>query len=303
MSVGCAVLLLLLLLLVSGWCMTLREHFAAPGPPLIGYPDFAQQPVGRPPSDEGGRSIPPVLFRTARFKLAAVPSVIVQHATAFQAANPATTQVYADDEDCASFISMHFPRDLEAYYSLLPPAFRADVWRLMALYVHGGVYCDVGCVFLRPLGSLLDEADEFVAVVACDDPRTLYTGFMAAHPRNPVVLAMLQHVLRNVRMRLYGETILDITGPMAVARALKRHLGMPDGVSLHPGVVERQGRRIKLVQGVWPDGPTDIENLQFITNLRGDKVIQNKFSGYYQIVYRDAGDRYAQAWHDGRVFG
>jgi mannosyltransferase OCH1-like enzyme len=50
---------------------------------------------------------------------------------------------YTDDE-AASFLETHFPPEiLEAYKTLRPGAFKADLFRYCVLLIHGGVYADV----------------------------------------------------------------------------------------------------------------------------------------------------------------
>ncbi len=49
-----------------------------------------------------------------------------------------------NDRDCREFIMREYPPDvLNAYDSLLPTAFKADLWRYCVLYKYGGVYLDV----------------------------------------------------------------------------------------------------------------------------------------------------------------
>lgn len=49
-----------------------------------------------------------------------------------------------NDADCLEFIAREYPPDvLMAYQSLIPTAFKADLWRYCVLYKYGGVYLDV----------------------------------------------------------------------------------------------------------------------------------------------------------------
>lgn len=59
------------------------------------------------------------------------------------------------DDDAEDFLRTHFPTEvLEAYQSLIPGAFKADLFRYCALLIHGGVYADVDII----LESNLDQA-------------------------------------------------------------------------------------------------------------------------------------------------
>jgi mannosyltransferase OCH1-like enzyme len=59
---------------------------------------------------------------------------------------------YRDDQS-ASFLSTHFPPEVrEAYDTLLPGAFKADLFRYCVLLIHGGLYADIDVL----LESFLD---------------------------------------------------------------------------------------------------------------------------------------------------
>jgi hypothetical protein len=59
---------------------------------------------------------------------------------------------YTDDES-ASFLSTHFPPEVrEAYDTLLPGTYKADLFRYCVLLIHGGLYADVDVL----LESFLD---------------------------------------------------------------------------------------------------------------------------------------------------
>jgi mannosyltransferase OCH1-like enzyme len=57
------------------------------------------------------------------------------------------------DVESASFLDTHFPKEVrEAYDTLLPGAFKADLFRYCVLLIYGGVYADVDIM----LESFLD---------------------------------------------------------------------------------------------------------------------------------------------------
>ena len=51
---------------------------------------------------------------------------------------------YYNDEDCREFIETYFENKvLKAYDSLIPTAYKADLFRYCILYVKGGIYGDL----------------------------------------------------------------------------------------------------------------------------------------------------------------
>jgi len=58
--------------------------------------------------------------------------------------NPEFNVYVYDDEDCKKFLKEHFdPKVLDAYNSLVPGAYKADLWRYCILYIYGGIYIDI----------------------------------------------------------------------------------------------------------------------------------------------------------------
>ena len=58
--------------------------------------------------------------------------------------NPRFTHHLFDNNDCREFIKDNFDSEvLNAYDTLIPGAYKADLWRLCVLYIHGGIYMDI----------------------------------------------------------------------------------------------------------------------------------------------------------------
>jgi mannosyltransferase OCH1-like enzyme len=70
---------------------------------------------------------------------------------------------YTDDES-GSFLSTHFPPEVrEAYDTLLPGAFKADLFRYCALFINGGLYADVDILLESNLDILVGPDVGFMA--------------------------------------------------------------------------------------------------------------------------------------------
>ena len=58
--------------------------------------------------------------------------------------NPRFNYQLFDDDDCRNFIKDNFDSSvLNAFDSLIPGAYKADLWRYCILYKNGGVYLDI----------------------------------------------------------------------------------------------------------------------------------------------------------------
>lgn len=100
-----------------------------------------------------------------------------------------------------------------AYSNLRPPAYRADLWRYMALWDEGGVYLDMNIHLLAPLTTWVNfESDTLVMVE--DRPKQCYwNAMMAAAPRQRPLEELIREVVTRINQHRYGRGPLDITGP------------------------------------------------------------------------------------------
>ena len=58
--------------------------------------------------------------------------------------NPEMQYFLFDDDMCRTFINKHFgKRVVLAFDSLIPGAYKADLWRYCVLYIYGGMYIDI----------------------------------------------------------------------------------------------------------------------------------------------------------------
>ena len=160
-------------------------------------------------------SIPPILIQTYKRPLPKPMRVAMDTWTTH---NPWLRTRFYDDEACVSFLRKHFPaRVLTAYASLRPPAFRADLFRYAALFVHGGFYADAPMVCHKPMPNWMRSAQ--TVLVLDDTPKAIYNAFMGLPPGHPVAAAALSRAVENIEARLQPKMskgimrCIDVTGP------------------------------------------------------------------------------------------
>lgn len=131
---------------------------------------------------------------------------------------------FYDDGDCRQAIKSHFPALLPIYDSFAAGVQRADMFRVVALYVHGGFYLDLDVECLRPLDELCDYncvlAEE--KTLTLDEVRELghqhplrIANYMFASESHHLFLLhlLLDMVERSVAPVVTDEDILQHTGP------------------------------------------------------------------------------------------
>jgi hypothetical protein len=129
---------------------------------------------------------------------------------------------FYDDDTAGRFISTHFPPQVrEAYDSILPGAFKADLFRYCVLLIRGGLYADMDIVLEGNLDSIL--TDDVGFMTAQDEPGTqaghrscLWNGLMASTPGHPFLVQTIENVVNNIRNRFTSVDYDDMLCPNPV---------------------------------------------------------------------------------------
>ena len=198
---------------------------------------------------------------------------------------------YTDDE-AGDFLEKHFPPQVrEAYDTLIPGAFKADLFRYCVLLIRGGVYADVDTM----MGPSLDDAipDDVGFMVPLDEPgkkvgkrMCLWNGFIAAAPGHPFLAKAIETIVNNIRQRytsldmsqmhcpepelsvITSFSPLFVAGPCMLGGSINRVLGRHGQTSFeagelpHPDGLGIPGRTIILNQNKWDMGAHRFTNLE-----------------------------------------
>jgi mannosyltransferase OCH1-like enzyme len=110
-----------------------------------------------------------------------------------------------------AFVEQNFPgKPTELYSRLTIGAAQADVWRLMVLYKHGGVYMDIDSHFVWPLDRFITAGTSEIFLRYKSKDATNY--FIASTPANPNIKALLDEALYRIE-NSQSNNVYDITGP------------------------------------------------------------------------------------------
>ena len=142
--------------------------------------------------------------------------------------NPEFRHHLYDDEDCYKFIQKNFePEVAAAYDSLIPGAYKADLWRYCILYKHGGIYLDIKYCNVGDFKLIeLTDQEYFVYDSTCylktNDTRSkvdgIYNALMVCSAGNPKLLNCINKIVENVKNNYYGELELSPTGPLLIVK-------------------------------------------------------------------------------------
>jgi len=147
-----------------------------------------------------------------------LPPKMQERVDLFKSQNPQFAHYLFDNEDCRQFILTHFNENvLAAFDSLIPGAYKADLWRLCILYINGGVYADIKIACENNF-SLIDIIEEEHFVRDSISEYALWNGFMMSKKGNPFLLQAINKIVENVQNKYYGSTALCPTGPLMLGK-------------------------------------------------------------------------------------
>ena len=159
--------------------------------------------------------IPLNLFQTWHTKN--LPQFMRKNVENTKACNPEFTYALYDDNDCREFIKNNFPPIiLQTFDSLVPGAYKADLWRYCILFKRGGIYMDIKMVCSPGFKLMrLTQREHFVKDrdFAFDNRGGIYQALLVCKPNNGLLLRCIQQIVRNVRHNYYGYNQLYPTGP------------------------------------------------------------------------------------------
>jgi mannosyltransferase OCH1-like enzyme len=133
--------------------------------------------------------------------------------------NPEFVHHLYDDNDCAEFIENNFQKDvLDAYNSLIPGAFKADLWRYCVLYKNGGVYLDIKYYNVYNFKLIdLTQKEYFVKDIK-ENGEGIYNAFIICKPGNKKMLNCINNIVENVKNKFYGNSVFEPTGPLLLKK-------------------------------------------------------------------------------------
>ncbi|KAL7526582.1 hypothetical protein ACHAWF_001832 [Thalassiosira exigua] len=134
-----------------------REDVAAAAPNARSAAQYAQtdaereREMERLSRDHPGTAFPPFLLYTAARGPSSFDGVERSYRKECRRMNPKYQAYVYDDSTARNFVHRYFPEFAELYDGLERDVMRADVWRYLALYQHGGVYLDLDVECIQPI--------------------------------------------------------------------------------------------------------------------------------------------------------
>jgi mannosyltransferase OCH1-like enzyme len=140
--------------------------------------------------------------------------------------NPTFNMLWFTGEECEKFVK-HNKRLYKAYKSILPGAFKADIWRAYILYKYGGIYIDSYTEPYIPIsrmigGCMNHSKHQFISIL---DKYGIHNGMIICTPKHPFLKKYLSNMITNIENKFYGNRDLEITGPGCLLKSINTVLG------------------------------------------------------------------------------
>jgi mannosyltransferase OCH1-like enzyme len=198
------------------------------------FDSFKDYPFYTPRLDKSNgdivNNVPLKIFLTWETKN--LPINMYNNLLLLQKMNPEFDIYLYDDQDRIDFIKNNFDKNvLDAYNSLIPGAFKADLWRYCIIYKYGGVYMDIKFHTYVPIINLIKDSEFTFANTnsgLCKDSydgNEIIIGFLISSPNNKIFKDSIDEIIIKTKNKDYGQNRIDITGPCVLTRNINKIYG------------------------------------------------------------------------------
>ena len=240
---------------------------------------------------EGG--IPKWIFRTGGLEYENLPPTITTIYTHILNQNPGYELFYFSDEDCVEFILEEYGQTyLDHYNTLIPTAYKADLFRYCLLNKYGGCYGDFTLLPLISYNEMIADVDR---VLVRDDGSnskgSLWNALMCVKVGDPILNKCIEICIDHITTGYFGNTPIDITGPTVLGEAF-RQVGYNTPNEFDIPLGDNRGSRIYM---------HDI-NIH-VRDANGNSVIIKKITDIHNAtLYSETNVHYNEAWNHGKIY-
>lgn len=232
--------------------------------------------------------IPKVIYKTAPSLNSELQHLFLK----IEIENPGWRIKFYNDENCLNFLKNKFSKFnlklkndvINCYNNLVPPAYKADLWRLCVIYEYGGVYSDATQRFLKPIEEIFDFNKEINMIKDKYKRRGkkiyigLQIGLFSAPKKHPFLLKYIQEIILNVKNKFYGISCLSPTGPLCAFKVALRYNYL---------------------------NKINIPLAQFkrcYKNKKGEIVVLTKLESHNQIIKKTKANHYYTLWSKKKIY-
>jgi hypothetical protein len=222
----------------------------------------------------GDYKVPKKIWQTYKTNFHELPRYASDAAHTWVFLNPIWDYGYMNDEEMLKFVEENFDSEWVEIFKACPlGVMRADIWRIMVVYIHGGIYADLDTVCNVQIDKWMPQLRDKKLIVNAEHEVHIQQWTFAAEPRHPA----LKHTLDLIKEGLENPDYNDphfvhvLTGPKAFTVGILDYLGMWD--------IEN---KIELADGVFSGDPHAQSNKHSLNLIKDFDIINNS-----EIAQRD----------------
>jgi mannosyltransferase OCH1-like enzyme len=170
--------------------------------------------------------IPKTIWQTHSYLLEELPLFLRGPMLSWMEKNSTFKHNYVDHFSRRSFIDDTFGNEWLSFYDRCESqVFQADMWRVLCLYEHGGVYADMDTICLSPIDSFMDLDKDFICEAGFPkDHGWINTSIFASAPKGKFI-SKLKDVIYMRCASGNGESIsIKDCGPLAFSEAMDSYI-------------------------------------------------------------------------------
>jgi mannosyltransferase OCH1-like enzyme len=144
-----------------------------------------------------------------------LPNSVKECIDNIKSTNPEFTHHLYNMDDCRQFIVDNFSTEtVDAFDSLVPHAYKIDLFRYCMMYQCGGIYLDSKLYCVNDFKFIyLTDSEYFCEDIKGMNPPGIYNAILVCKPYNNIMLKAINKILYNVKNKYYGDCGLEPTGP------------------------------------------------------------------------------------------
>jgi mannosyltransferase OCH1-like enzyme len=169
------------------------------------------------------RKIPNILWQTYK-SMKQLPTQAIQCIATWKHMNPDYEYRFMDDAQMDQFVQKEMGEPWFTMYKDMPiPVMKADLWRIMVLYVYGGVYTDIDTKCFVPIRQWAHIGDRSFIIGYESDNFHFCNWTIAAAPKHPILKSILDAIRKRWQEGIrttYEHLVHYHSGPGVVTKGI-----------------------------------------------------------------------------------
>lgn len=220
--------------------------------------------------------IPKNIWQTYKNTYESLPDYALSATNTWIDKNPDWTYNYFSDQDVMDFVRDNFDSKWINIFQACPlGVMRADIWRVMILYINGGMYTDLDTICNVPISQWFDESIGFKndkgehewidlssksMILNAEHEMHIEQWTFLSEPGHPALNKILENIEAAFINPDYSNPhfVHQMTGPGVFTKSILEYLGLweevdsaPPGIYLEDGHASQNVHKVNLLNDVW----------------------------------------------------